>query len=267
MIRKFVNFASTVVAVLSMVVATQVADAQIFAGSSCCGPSGYSSYASSSSYGYGYAPSSGYYGGASVVSSLGCSGAYGSCGTPVNYETYGIPACNTGCYGTTSYTSSGCGLFGHRLFARSSYSSYAMGYPSCAPYSGCPTYGGYAVSSGCGYGCASGGLLGCRHRTARCGSSRRSACCLLSNNYSYIGTTAACCAPMPNISSCMSCGGYTVQPEYSTSAPVVLSPTPAPATVTKPTPEAKKVAPNPLPPEEPKKTDAAAPAPAPEPGN
>ncbi len=261
MMRKFVNFTSTLVVVLSIVAATQVANAQFFAGSSCCGQSGYSSYTPSSSYGYGYAPSSGCYGGGSIVSSSGCSGAYGSYGRPVNYDTYGIPACNTGCYGTSSYSSTGCGLFGHRLFARSSYSSYAMGYPSCAPYSGCSTYGGYAVSSGCGYGCASGGLLGCRHR-ARCGTPRTSSCCLLSNNYSYIGTTAACCTPMPNISSCMSCGGYTAQPEYSTSAPVVLSPTPSPTTVTKPTPEAEKAAPNPAPPEEPK-SDTTAPAPTP----
>jgi hypothetical protein len=247
MIRKIVSFTSTLVAVFSVVVATQVADAQYFAGSSCCGQSSYSSYSPVASYGYGYAPMSSY-GGGSIVGSMGYS--YGSCGTP---------ACDTGCYGTTSYRS-GCGLFGHGLFRRSNcgYSSCAMGYPSCGSYSGCSSYGGYAVSSGCGYGCAGNGLFGCRHRGRRVAS-----CCLLSN--SYTGTTAACCTPLPNISSCMSCGGsYSVQPEYTTSAPVMLNPTPAPASAAKPTTADKPAAPNPAPPEEPK-TDS--PAPAPEPGN
>ena len=242
--RKMVSFSSTLIAVLSLVVTTQVADAQYFAGSSCCGQSAYSSYAPSSTYGYGYSPMSSY-GSGSIISA-----SYGGCGTP---------ACDTGCYGTSSYCGSGCGLFGHRLFGRRSYSSYAMGYPSCGPYAGCASYAGYGVSSGCNYGCGSVGILGCRHR-ARCGYARTSSCCLLSNSYSCIGTTAACCTPAPNMSSCMSCGGYggyTVQPEYTTSAPAVLNPAPTP------TPSAAaKPAPDPAPPEEPK-SDSPAPAPAP----
>ncbi len=259
MIRKFVNFTSTLVAVLSLVVSAQVADAQYFAGSSCCGQSSYSSYAPTSGYGYGYASQSNY--GGSIIGSMGYSGGYGSCGTPV---------CDAGCYGTTSCRT-GCGLFGHRLLRRSTvccdqpiaYSSYSMGYSGCSPYSGCAPYGGYGMSSGCGYGCAQVGILGCRHR-ARCGYGRVSSCCLLSN--SYTGATAACCAPAPSMSSCMSCGGYSVQPEYTTSAPMVLSPTPAPAPMSaaKPAPTPAP-APNPAPPAEPT-TDAPAAAPAPTPG-
>ena len=265
MIRKFANFTSTLVAVLSLVVSAQVADAQYYAGSSCCGQSSYSSYQVTSSYGYGY-PSQSSYGG-SVVGSLGYSSCYGGCGTPV---------CDTGCYGTTSYRS-GCGLFGHRLFRKSTvccdqpvgYSSYAMGYPSCAPYGGCGTYGGYAVSSGCGYGCSQAGIFGCRHRARYHG--RVSSCCLLSN--SYVGATAACCAPAPSISTCLSCSGNSVQPEYNYSTPAVLNPAPTPTTAAAPTPAPAPAAattpapaPNPAPPAEPT-TDAPAAAPAPAPGN
>ena len=265
MIRKFANFTSTLVAVLSLVVSAQVADAQYYAGSSCCGQSSYSSYPVTSSYGYGY-PSQSSYGG-SVVGSLGYSSCYGGCGTPV---------CDTGCYGTTSYRS-GCGLFGHRLFRKSTaccdqpvgYSSYAMGYPNCAPYGGCGTYGGYAVSSGCGYGCSQAGIFGCRHRARYHG--RVSSCCLLSN--SYVGATAACCAPAPSISTCLSCSGNSVQPEYNYSTPAVLNPAPTPTTAAAPTPApapaaatTPATAPNPAPPAEPT-TDAPAAAPAPAPGN
>lgn len=221
--RKLISLANVFVAVFSLAVVTQVADAQIFGGRQCCDQHGYSGYGQTSSYDYGQMGNYGY----GPMGSYGVgSGMMGSYGYPTSAG-YGIQAYGSAGYGMGGNCGSGCG---HMVFRRSA--SY------CNPPCGYSSYGmnsGYGMGGGCYSGCQQIWSLGCRQRS-NCGYQRMSNFCGQLSG-SYTGAEATCCTPVPNCCGTQS-GGYTVQPGYGTPKPTLITPSPIinPAPPTEPVP-------------------------------
>ena len=242
MTRKLFPLAGVLVAVFSLAVSTQVADAQIFGGRACCDQTGYSGYGMMGTYGYGpgYGYTTGYGLGGCGIGGCGIgSGMIGS---------YGYPT--AGCCGAQPYLSSGCGTCGTgcgRLgscgFRRSSICGQTCGYPSYGiGNSSCGLYSGYGLGGGCYSGCSrrTWALAGRPYRS--CGYQVSTACCLPSCGFT--GAVASCCTPAPSTCCGAQSGGYTVQPGPATAAPTPI----APSQTLKPTPAPT---PNPAPPAEP----------------
>ena len=228
--QKIATVASVLVGLFSLVIQTQIADAQSANCSSGCGHMTNSSCGCGPQFNYGCG-SCRNYGVSSAQIRCYATPLAGSCGI----QPYG----SIGTCGPTGNCGSGYGILGNMLFGRSEYyDSVYCGYPSYG-MNGCFRQMGSCYSS-----CGERYSVGYRQRS-NCRYQRTSRfCCQLSSGYT--GASAGCCVPAPTTCCGQQSIGYSVQqvspipvPSVTTPAPT-LNPQPAvaPTPATAPAPSA-----------------------------